>query len=105
MTTETLTLCTKDAEGREIECSFKHPVDFKEALDTGKYYRKGGAVTAAKAPDMLDIDTMTLEDLHRLAQFETLIGWRTMERAELVAALKAKRAPEAPKLAEKAKGK
>jgi hypothetical protein len=95
-----LLLYSKDAQGQEIECRFKHLIDYKEALSSGKYFRKGDAPEKGRAPDILDIDTMTLEQLHQLAEFENLLGWRVLERAALVTALKARRADNARRLAE-----
>lgn len=95
-----LLLYSKNAAGEEVECLFRHAVDFKEALSSGKYYRKGEAVEDGRAPDVLDIDTMTLEQLNQLAEYERIIGWRGMDRVTLTKALKDRRKPAA-----KAKGK
>jgi len=88
-------LLTKDAEGREIEVTFRHRVDFDEALSSGKYWRKNQQ--QGERPKLLDLATMSLERLQEMAQALGVIAWKTMDKPALKAALEPLVNPKPPK--------
>jgi len=78
-------LLTKTADGREIEVSFRHRVDFDEALSSGKYWRK--SQQPGERPKLIDLAAMSLERLQEMAQALGVVAWKTMDKPALKAAL------------------